>query len=420
MHIAIFLDQHPDSLGGAQLSVRLQKQYLERAGHRVTLVSSRWWRDSKASTTSDGRERQLEQNIELPALRLTTDGEYGFARWDARVRKLLLQKFAELPPVDLVHVQADYSVAVLGHWFAEQQSIPLIHTFHTWLEGAIESTAPFPRIFSQFLCSIQSRLLNLPLEEQATNAREYLRNFANRARINITPSKHFARKLQLYGVCQSPRSIHTGIDDQILARVRERTAEVLNAHTSSRIPKVLWVGRFSQEKRVLEFLQAIALLQSPAHFVLYGDGQLKKRVRNLIKKLALERKVTLMGKRPHEETLLAIASADLLVQSSAGVETQGMTAYEAASFGTPLLLVDRRIANEISDGRDIPEITVTHNDSILELSRKLETFLNDPQIFLRSKQPYLELEQSVLSAELIQLYTSVVPAYAHSFESLMP
>ena len=41
MHIVFFGDQHAESLGGAQVSMRLQRAFLERAGHTVTIVAPR-------------------------------------------------------------------------------------------------------------------------------------------------------------------------------------------------------------------------------------------------------------------------------------------------------------------------------------------------------------------------------------------
>ncbi|MEY4391113.1 MAG: hypothetical protein RLZZ400_856, partial [Actinomycetota bacterium] len=39
MHILFFADHHPDSLGGIQTSLMLHKKYLERLGHKVTIVA---------------------------------------------------------------------------------------------------------------------------------------------------------------------------------------------------------------------------------------------------------------------------------------------------------------------------------------------------------------------------------------------
>ena len=53
MHIVFFGDQHLDSLGGAQVSMRLQREFLERAGHTVTVVAPRM-HASRGSATRPG------------------------------------------------------------------------------------------------------------------------------------------------------------------------------------------------------------------------------------------------------------------------------------------------------------------------------------------------------------------------------
>lgn len=41
MHVVMFGDQHAETLGGAQVSMRLQRRFLEKAGHEVTIVAPR-------------------------------------------------------------------------------------------------------------------------------------------------------------------------------------------------------------------------------------------------------------------------------------------------------------------------------------------------------------------------------------------
>ena len=49
MHIVMFADQHLESLGGAQVSMRLQRRFLERAGHTVTIVAPGMHRPQEAT-----------------------------------------------------------------------------------------------------------------------------------------------------------------------------------------------------------------------------------------------------------------------------------------------------------------------------------------------------------------------------------
>jgi glycosyltransferase involved in cell wall biosynthesis len=53
---------------------------------------------------------------------------------------------------------------------------------------------------------------------------------------------------------------------------------------------------------------------------------------------------------PYPEVLRRIAAADAVVQTSIGFETQGMTIFEAASLGTPSIVSDPDLADELGAG----------------------------------------------------------------------
>ncbi len=54
MHVVMFGDQHLESLGGAQVSMRLQRRFLEKAGHTVTVVAPRM-HGPRANAAGSGR-----------------------------------------------------------------------------------------------------------------------------------------------------------------------------------------------------------------------------------------------------------------------------------------------------------------------------------------------------------------------------
>ena len=60
MHILIVTDQHPDSLGGAQVAIRAQRCALEHAGHLVTIVAP-------AAPGALADEPEYPSDAELPA-----------------------------------------------------------------------------------------------------------------------------------------------------------------------------------------------------------------------------------------------------------------------------------------------------------------------------------------------------------------
>ena len=119
MHILFFADHHPDSLGGVQTSFMLQKKFLERAGHTVTLVVSRRYR----------RSRRLEGMIEVPALPVPPTGAYSIEPSLKLAYRTVQRKLAKMAlPVDIVHIQADMWGAILGAAWAKDHGLPLVQT----------------------------------------------------------------------------------------------------------------------------------------------------------------------------------------------------------------------------------------------------------------------------------------------------
>lgn len=97
MHIAFFSDQHPATLGGLQVSLRLQRGYLERLGHRVTVIAP-------APRSFQGARDSPEGDVYLPAKHA---GGHSFTLAGKRYDRIIDAAVARKPAVDLVHIHAD-------------------------------------------------------------------------------------------------------------------------------------------------------------------------------------------------------------------------------------------------------------------------------------------------------------------------
>ncbi|PVE78817.1 glycosyltransferase [Microbacterium testaceum] len=410
MHVVMFADQHLESLGGAQVSMRLQKRFLERAGHVVTVVAPRLHRPA----THD------PAYLDLPSIALTPDREYALTWPGARTDRFLDAEMGARLPVDVVHVQADFWGAFIGHRYAARHGLPVVHTMHNRVDVGIEATAPFPGLVLRVLNAWARRALPrvgsapvlprgvpggsagvLPRDGSASalprgvrggagsrrNARNsdfsrssirdrrespssatasdratvsdratasdragdgwaFLRQLARLSRAVTAPSGHFARRLEAHGVAEKVDVIWNGIDDDVLDAA-------LSAETSTRRPgrpRFIWLGRMSPEKRLLPFLEAVVASGIDAEVEIVGGGAQLRAARRLVERSTPTATVTFAGRLAYAETLRRLADADAVVQTSIGFETQGMTVFEAASLGTPAVVSDPDIAAELGAG----------------------------------------------------------------------
>ena len=340
MHVVIFADQHVESLGGAQVSMRLQRRYLERAGHTVTIVAPRR-HGARARVNPDD-----PAYLDLPSVPITPDREYSLTWPGRRADRAIDAGLAGRPPVDVVHVQADFWGAFLGYRLAARHDLPVVHTMHNRVDVGIEATAPFPGLVLRALNGWRRGALRGRIGGLATGVDgwAYLRGLALGARAVTAPSGHFARRLEQHAVFPSVDVVWNGIDDELLDRVR---AEAVPERTAGP-PRFVWLGRMSPEKRLLPFLEALAEARVTCEVEIIGGGAQLAAAQRLVAKHRLP--VTFAGRLAYDETLRRIAAADALVQTSIGFETQGMTPFEAASLGTPAVVSDPDIAAEVGAG----------------------------------------------------------------------
>jgi glycosyltransferase involved in cell wall biosynthesis len=335
MHIVFFSDHHPDSLGGVQTSLLLQKKYLEKLGHKVTVVASRRY-----------RRRRNPEFIEVPALPLPPTGAYSIQpslHLAFRKAERALAELAE--PVDLVHIQADMWQAILGAKWAIDHDIPLVWTVHTNLQVGFQHNVGKlgRRTVAQVMNLWASTFLNQPMPEKTNSLWAFQQQIARHANFVASPSGHFNRELIKHGVTEQPLMFPNGVDDEVAEGVTHQWADA-----STRKIKLIWAGRFSSEKRISEFLGAFALADlENVELDIYGSGQLEAKIRLLIRQLGIHKTAHLKGRLPHKQLVATFATADAVCQTSIGFETQGMTVYEAISVGTPVFVVDPMIAGEL-------------------------------------------------------------------------
>ncbi|MEV8267755.1 glycosyltransferase [Microbacterium sp. NPDC076911] len=355
MHIVMFGDQHIESLGGAQVSMRLQRRFLEKAGHTVTVVAPAM-HGVRGDLFMDGAY------VDMPSVPITPDREYSLTWPSRRNDRWVDAALAARPRADVVHIQADFWGAFIGHRFAARHQLPVVHTMHNRVDVGIAATAPFPALVLRVLNAWQRRVLGVTEPEPAgLDGWAFLRRFALRSDAVTAPSAHFARRLEAHGVVpggsvgasrqgarQAPRVdvVWNGIDDEMLADV---LSDAPRERESGR-PRFVWLGRMSPEKRLLPFLAALAASGADAEVEIIGDGAERRAAERFVAKRGLEGAVTFSGKLPYAQVLRRIAAADAVVQTSIGFETQGMTVFEAASLGTPSIVCDPDIGTELGSG----------------------------------------------------------------------
>lgn len=407
MHILVVTDQHPDSLGGAQVAIRTQRASLERLGHRVSIAAPALHRPGYRVGDED-----RDAYIDLPSRSITKDREYGLTWPTRRTDRALAAALRARPPVDLVHVQGDFWGAMIGIRAARGLRVPLLFTMHNNVdEGtrAVTPLAPFVFLALRAWRGLSLGRVRGSISARAKGAWRYLAELAAEADAVLAPSRHFAVQLERQGVAVAVDTVRGGADDELVeaARSSERPERTR--------PLLVWLGRMSGEKRVLEFIDALARSGADTDVRLYGSGLLLEQVQRSIAAYGLEDRVVVVGPVPHDEALAALRDADALVQTSVGFETQGLTPFEAALLGTPTIFCDKAIAEDAA----VTPSWLVHDESVDALAATLREAVGQLQASPGAVRVVPEQTDSFLQSaqtrRLVEIYERVLGARRGGF-----
>lgn len=387
MHIVILTDQNLHTAGGAQASVRLQRKYLQKLGHKVSICSP--WPPNSG---------WQQPEITMPSLTGDRENGYRVVLPGRRVARAVERQMLALPPVDIIHIQGDFGVAVLGQHLAAKHHIPCALTYHSNLELGIRgAVGPVQQVTVKSLVAYYGwRYLGESFTAMY-NSWRYLAALGRHVDARLTPTRHFAKLLQSKGVPGPITVMSNGLDDEQMA------------HIESRVPKdvtIIWAGRMSGEKRPIEFLQAVQASGIKAKVDMYGSGALLAKVRKFANQPGLRGQVWVHGHIAHGELLQRMATASLLAQSSYGFDTQGMTIFEAASLGLQVVVCD----SNLSEGIPAARCTVAAGPEVAQLATALQQAVG----ICRRRQPgsvrpkLTTHLQSVLTAQVVQVYQGLL------------
>ncbi|MFE1594902.1 cytochrome P450 [Nocardia sp. NPDC058705] len=400
MHIAMFVDYHPATLGGVQTAVDALRRGLERAGHRVTLFVA----PSPGLTSDDPNVVELQ-----PLSGLAMNG-FAVVAPTGRNDTLIDSVFAARGPVDVVHTHTTYGVSIAGMKAARRHRIPLVHSAQSRDDAFIEHNSPAPYPAALVLRALHGRFVphshHMPRRSESRAARHAWWTIVAQGQAAdqvITPTRHFADLLVEHGLTRPIRVISNGVDDTLLDSI-----SVPEPATDGPL-RLVWCGRLSAEKRLLESIEAVRHT-SNCTLDIYGEGDLRGPAERLIATYRLADRIRLHGRATQGRCLEAMAAADALLFPSHGFDTQGMVLLEALAVGLPIVYCDPALDETVPEGGGVRSA----NPSREALTETLVKLAADRSVLAEMRKIVGELTDSVRQSRQIE---SVLEIYRRAGET---
>ena len=432
LRIAIFTDVFLGIPGGIPSSIRAQKTALESLGHQVTIFCPGTQKDYSNPLNKFGADH--DPNIILvPTAKFLVNGA-PFSKWTKEVVRFIEGKYPNLTEsFDLFHIHYEATTSMAGLILAKKYHIKTIQTMHGREDMAIAINVPHPfktiaatginLIHRTTLKSISkksprpdyrnpepkkspslnyqnAKIKNLAPTIARREMWQMMTRQANLADQVITPSAHFAKKLQLFGVTRPISVISNGIADQEIANFTPR----IRTYQDHEPLRILWFSRLSKEKRILPFLESLRIAQELEPnfrfiFTIIGDGNQMSKVRKFCRKHFDEASIKILGTIPHQEILQKYTEDQhLSIINSYQFDTQGLTILEAAACNLPVIYADPDMSEIVPNHGGLCAKSPTPH-AMAELLLKI---YHQPEIIQKLSQNLAASEKTYLQSHQIE------------------
>ena len=421
MRIAVFTDLFLENTGGIPSAIKAQKTELEKMGHEVTVFCPGF----RANNSSEQRQKKHKGDslalmgkkddvVIVPTRGWRINGA-PMAKCVKKVMEFVEKKF-QMSDFDVVHVHYELSCSIAGVLLAKKYKIPVVQTMHGREDMALMLNIPAPLqgVVSFLLNIMHKRYLKhrvlakrilkmkLPFVNGVAQARmwEIMIGQVLSADVVMTPSKHFAKKIE--EILKSARMkkdiipAPNGIDERFW-----QNGVDFKTFDGTGPLELIWNSRISKEKRIMVVLEAIKMVNEQVgagkiRMTVYGDGNQESEAKDFVKKNGLD--VVFRGRHEREKIFAEMRKMDLAIMASNGFDTQGMTLVEAQLQGLPVMFCDPDMAEVVPENGGIltkgPEARDFAN-ALLEILEKPEK-IEDMSVVMNISKAEVLMQKRIL------------------------
>lgn len=395
MRIGIFTDAYDPDVNGVATSAKVLYEQFTKMGNQCFVVCTH---SDKVGIKKEG------DIIRLPGIELKSFYGYGIV---PPVMPLFATEIAKLQ-LDIIHIETEFGVGILGSSVAKYLKIPMVRTYHTdYIDYANyffpEKLSLLNKASSTVVTGIVKILSEdcLRLMTPSQKTKDILIEAGVRTKIDVVPN----------GI-DLDRFKPENVDKEKVASIKQE----LNINDERKT--LIYLGRIADEKRldlVINTFKKVKENNLKLRLLVVGLGPAYDKNLKLCEKLQLQDYISFLGKKAPEDVPAYYQVADGFISASTS-ETQGLTYIEALSSALPIIVAyDDVLTNLVNEG--VNGYFFTDED---ECYQKLKQFSE------LSKQDYQILSNNAINSvsiydahkfaeDTFKIYEEVLEVYKKSY-----
>jgi 1,2-diacylglycerol 3-alpha-glucosyltransferase len=318
MRIGMMLDVYKPHVSGVTNYVALNKRYLEKKGHEITVF-----------TFGDGDYVDDESNvIRSPGLPLIDTGYYLGINYSTEARRLLEK-------MDIAHVHHPFISGMIALRLCRPKGIPIVFTNHTRYD-----------LYAQAYLPALADIIG------ETMVQAYLPAFCRACDLVIAPSAGMKDVLLRLGVDSPVEVLPNGVDFNLLSQP-QNLSDRSSLGFSPQEVVILYVGRLGPEKNLPFLLRSFAgtaQAYEGVRLMLVGDGPERDDLEKLAEDLHVRPLVLFTGMVEYGDIPRYLAAGDIFATASV-TEVHPLSVIEAMAAGMPVLgILSPGVGDIVQDG----------------------------------------------------------------------
>lgn len=390
LRIGLFTDIYYPFISGVVVAVDTLRKALEEQGHTVYIIT----------LNSDFKSHKyIKKNniLEIPGVPI------GVMDFSVRVSYpyKAVQYIKDLN-LDIIHSHTEFSMGLFAKSMAKKLNIPMVQTFHTLYEDAIDyiTRGYFPNTSRNILKVYMKKYFSPTISDII---------------VPTDKTKNFLK--QRYHLKQNIHIIPNGIDTEKFNESNVNKAEIKKLRKKYGIKDddfvVSWIGRLGYEKRInylIDGFKSIAEKRCDAKLLIVGTGPEEENLKELVNDLELNDYVIFTGKVSYDE-IYKYYNLSNVVASASHFETQGLTLVEAFSSSRPVVVVhDKSFTPIVKNGFNG---MIFKNKS--EYAKAIEYLMDNKNIYEEMKKNAFDFSKSFslksFASKIIYIYNNALDNY---------